>query len=179
MNMPRFEPGDIFFVMHKNNILSRLIAKWMGSKWSHCGLVIEHGNLFIHTSETSDFQIVGSYLESYMLNDKVELEVLRLPIQQAFGVQMALDATTRNQWLYGWLQLLVSFNIKLLLKRVNIKIKNFIRMGLVCNHHVLYACQKSGLEFFNSLDVEEYETQETYEMLKAQGARTIFYKESK
>ena len=173
-----FEPGDIFFIMHHDSWLAKVIAWFMDSDFSHSGIILEQTEQRIYTCETSDFQVVYSDLETYLEDDNVSIEVLRLPLVDASaGIDMAHTATQHNQELYGYAQLLFSFSIRALIKKIFKKtIPNFIRQGLVCCELVLYACKSSRIEKLANFDAESIQTQETYELLKSCGAVTIFYK---
>jgi hypothetical protein len=169
-----FKPGDIFFVMHHDSWLSKTIAWFMGSKWSHCGIILEETKFRTYTCETSDFEIVYSDLERYLHDPQVTMKVIRLPVSEDVGVDMAINATTRNQMMYGHLQLLFSLSVVELFRKIHIQIKNYLRQGIVCCEHVLYACKLSRIVELVSLDPYQLDTQQTHDILIACGAIEIF-----
>jgi hypothetical protein len=176
-NLPELRPGDAFFVLHKDNWISRAIAWFMDSRFSHAGMILETTSQRIYTCETSDFEVAYFDFETYLKDPNVSLEVLRLPVSQDAGLQMAMEAAKYQRTVYGYLQLLVSFSLREIIRKVFHRvIPNFIRQGMVCCHVVLYACKKSGLPQLAAQDPEGLQTQETYDLLVANGAQVVFKK---
>ena len=177
MTIPKFHPGDIFFIMSTDNRLSRWIAWFMDSKFSHSGMILEETARRIYTCETSDLEVAYFDLEHYLNDTTIVLEVLRLPVRLETGEEMAAEATKYARTIYGYLQLFFSFSIRELIRKVFRRIvPNFIRQGMVCCHVILYACKKSGIQRLEEQDPEGIQTQETYELLKKCGAVVIYQK---
>jgi hypothetical protein len=177
MNDTIFEPGDIFFVKDKKSKLARVVAWFMDFEYSHSGLILEVTPERIYTCETSDFEVAFFPFSHYLYDPNIKMEVLRLPVAPAIGVEIAREAAKYQRTVYGYLQLIVSFSIRELVRKVFRRtIPNFIRQGMVCCHVVLYGCKKSGIKELEELDVESIQTKETYDLLKRCGAKTLFLK---
>lgn len=166
MKAPEFEAGDVGFVMHHNNWISRQLGWFMKSKWSHAVLVygkFSGGTLLV---ETTDYEVTYTRIEDKYLNDpEVSLEMWR-PVRLSEEERKAI-AERAAKWVgeeYGWLQIF-SFAVVTLLARVGIKIKNFVRQGMVCNHVVSYGYQGSNVPLMDLPDPENYHTEQVYRMV--------------
>lgn len=169
----KFEPGDIVFVMHHKNIISKIISKVMGSKWSHSAIV--YGECFNKTMlcETSDFQVNLDYLDRYLDDPNCELEVYRKNGISEHGPKIRSNCDPMLGKMYGYLQLL-SLGLRRLFR---LKIPNFIHQGMVCCHVVAYALNNVDREF-TRLDKEYFDTEELYDMLGCFKFKMIFRKEN-
>lgn len=156
-------PGDLGFVMHHDNTLSRVIAWFMGSRWSHSFIV--YGELYGKTLvvECSDFEVVISTLDRYLDDENVSMEIW-LPITQESGEKAAAQAQACEGTIYGYLQLF-SLAIRRILMRINIRIPNFIRQGMVCTAVPISGWFGSNFEPLGKLDPESVDTQDLYELV--------------
>jgi len=75
--MIELKPGDVFFVMHHDNKISKLFGWFMKSRWSHCGIVYEVTPKTVFTLETTDFEVVHRQITDYLNDPFVEMEILR------------------------------------------------------------------------------------------------------
>lgn len=175
--MEKFKPGDIFFINHHDNPLSKVIAWFMKSSFSHSGLILEQTSKRTYTLETSDYEVTQSLFEDYIDDPYVSIEVYRkedLSDEEREDImERALAVDNAG---YGYLQLL-SFAVKRLLKRVNISIPNIIRQGLVCCHVVLYGYQGSGIKELDKVDPENWDTQELYDFVKGANLTLVYKKD--
>lgn len=175
--MIKLLPGDVFFVMHHNNWLSKTIAWFMGSKFSHCAVVLEQTNDRTYTMETTNFEVVPNIIERYFKDDQTSVTIMRKrDMSLAYGQAVAREATLLNGLIYGYLQLF-SLGVRRLLMRVGIKINNFIRTGLVCCHVVTKAYKVGPIKELAELDDESIDTQELYELLEKLGFDVILIKD--
>jgi hypothetical protein len=169
--MNLFNPGDIVFLIHKENLLSRVIAWAMSSKWSHSAVVA--GELLGNTMliETSDFQVTVNDLERYIKDENCSIEVYSPQCDDETKAKIADQSYKLNGQIYGYLQL-ISLGLRRLFK---LKIKNFFRQGLVCCHVVFYGYK--GFGFSCSVeDPEAYDTQELYDMVKGDEKFKLVFK---
>lgn len=175
----RFMPGDVAFSIHSLNPISKAIAWFTGSKWSHTILVVEHGK-YIYTSETSDFEVVMHTLDDSINDETVKMEVYRADLDPGSQQLIVSECMKNLGQTYGYLQF-ISLGIRALLRRwFGIKIGNFIRQGVVCNQHVLYGLSKvPSLGELYGMDPESIDQQELYEKItsiKNQMGEPIFKK---
>lgn len=162
-----FKPGDVFFLKTKDRWISKAIAWFMNSQWSHCGIVIGNLQHDTVTLETSDFEVCRQSMRDYVQHpEKYRLKVIRiigedaaLAEKEALRVddELALKA-------YGYLQY-ISLAIRGLLKRVGKKIPNFIRQGIICSGVVVYAKQKIQGPLFG-VDAEDLDVEDLHVMLE-------------
>lgn len=154
-------PGDVFFLMHHDNLISKVLAWFMRSRWSHSGMIIEVAKS-TYVCETSDYEVTVGRLDRYLTDPNVTMEVWT-PIEMTDeDREMVVNRCLENvETLYGYLQL-ISFGIRALLARVGIKIKNFIKQGYVCNENVLSGYVLSKATPFYGIDPKSIETQEMY-----------------
>lgn len=165
--------GDVFFIMHEKNVISKMIAWAMGSKWSHCGVILgEYRNDYI-TCETTDFEIALKTFGLYLAANFIEIEVLR-PIEDYSETELFdlnQTAFSFQGQIYGYLQLF-SLGIRRLLMRLKIKISNFINVNKVCCAVViaLLSTTKKSLKIVpTSIDTEEL-----YQKLKTRAGKQSF-----
>lgn len=160
----KLKPGDIGFARSHNNWLSSAISWFMGSKWSHCFLVLDPDEDRIYISETSSFEVWINYLEMYDKDPNAEYVIYSPRVGDADRKKIVEEAMKNHGQTYGYLQL-VSLGIRALLRKMNIKIGNFIRTGLVCCHHVLYGYTHTDIKGFKGIDPESIDTEETYQLV--------------
>lgn len=174
---PNLLPGDVGFLMHHDNWISKAFAWFMESKWSHSFLIHEVTDRLIYTSETSDFEVVIHCFDKYLEDPNCSIEVWRLEgLSEEKRVEIADLALKENLGqTYGYLQLF-SLGLRRLLMRIGIKIPNFIRSGLVCCHHVLYGYTLAKIAGFEALDPEAIDTEEMYQKIKKKGFKKVFEK---
>lgn len=171
--------GDIIFVMHNDNLISKLIAKAMGSKWSHSALVYGNMNGRALLCETSDFEVTLNWFDRYLKDKNVSLEVYRH--KDHYNVINGNEEVIQDMCdsilgkMYGYLQL-ISLGIRRLCK---LRIPNFIYSGLVCCHVVGYGLNVIKDSGFDGIDPESFDTEEMYQMIKSKGWIEIFRKERK
>lgn len=155
--------GDVVFVYHKNNIISKLMAKIMGSNWSHCAVVYAIYEDRVLLCETSDWQVNLNWYDRYELDENCSLEVLRHPLadftKQHNKLQDNCDIILGS--IYPYIQLL-SLGIRCLLKR---KIKNFIKWNFVCCHVVRQAFDNVPNSDISELEQKSFDTEELYQYL--------------
>lgn len=171
--------GDIAFVIHKDNWISKAIAWFMKSKWSHSLMIAEQTNARTYTVETSDFQVIYGDFALYENDPNVEFEVYR---PQKIGTdtrELAVNQSAEKLLeVYGYSQL-ISFGIRRLLMRVGIKVPNFFRHGVVCNGVVLYGARVYPYPSFMGIDPESIDTEEMYQLVineKLQSGMPAFVK---
>lgn len=164
------KPGDIGFVMHHDNPLSRAIAWFMGSQWSHSFIVFGECNGKILVVETSDLQVVINEADRYDTDPNVTMEVFRPMATTDRCLEAALKAQALNGTVYGFLQLF-SFGLRRLLRRVGIKIPNFIRVGLVCDAVPLTGWYGSTIPDLKNVDPKSIDTEELYQIVSGNEAQ--------
>lgn len=170
-----FKPGDVAFLMHHDNWISKALSWFMKSKWSHSFLVIEQTEQFAYILETSDFEVCIADLDRYIADPQVTMEVYRFSdLSDDDAKEMVRYTTNLNLGtIYGYLQLL-SFGIRSLLGRLGIQIKNFIRQGLVCDESVLVGLAYKVPEF-KGIDPKSIQTEELYQRVLACKAASQIY----
>jgi len=175
-----FQPGDVGFLMHHDNKLSKIIAWFMQSRWSHSFLVAEPTRQEIYLVETSDFQVGFGSLLDYLKDDSAEFVVYRPKNILDDERQEIVDrAKKQRNKIYGYLQL-ISLGIRRLLMRINIKINNFFHQGLVCTHVITYGYHGSNIPELSKLDPESIDTEELYQIVKnSVNFELIFEKKAK
>lgn len=163
--MNNFVAADICFSMCTKNWLSKAIAWFMGSKWSHSFIVIESSKLYTYVCETSDFEVTIGVLEDYLVDPTVNLVVYRINTLSLIDRdKIVKECLKNNREMYGYLQL-ISLGIRRLLKRIGIHIPNFIRQGIVCDQNVLYGYTKSRVPTLAGIDPESIDTEEFYQLI--------------
>ena len=175
----KFEPGDVVFIMHNDNTLSKIIAKFMKSKWSHSAVVIGHLNGEPVLCETSDLQTGFNMLDRYIVGPECDVRVYRRKLSKVQKLKVFENAKKQNGIPYGWFQLL-SFAIRrIILNTFGKRINNFIRQGQVCCATVGYCLQGLGGFELSKLDPESYDTQELEDMMEKNGFKIVFEKFTK
>jgi len=160
----QFQKGDIGFVMHHDNRISRAIAWFMGSKWSHTTLVIDVGER-TYLSETSDYEVTIGWIERYILDPQVSMEVYRLPdLSDAEKLEIVSRALSQQERLYPYWQF-ISLGLRGLLKKVGIHIGNYMPWGYDCSEHVAYALVKTHYPELQK-DPQDQDTEDFYQIVK-------------
>lgn len=155
-----------FFVMHDDSVISILLSRAMGFWASHSGIIKEITDQSVYTIETSDFHVEYRDFNRYLVDPNVSYEVYRLPIKNDERLKV-VDASAQTYGIgYGYFQLF-SFYIRILAAKLGIRIKNFIRWGVVCCHVVLYGYKESSIKELNSIDPESIMTKEMYDIIRA------------
>ena len=164
----KFQNGDIIFIMNHHMWISRTIAWFMGSKWSHCGIVIDRSVDRTYTTETTDYEVAIGILESYLYHPSVSIEVYRAKSLSEDEKKMIVSECLKNLWkTYGYLQLISLGIRRLLIRYLGIKIGNFFRQGIICCGHVLYGYSKTSLPVIGGIDPESIDTEELYVLVKS------------
>jgi hypothetical protein len=176
--MNNIKKGDIGFLMHHDNIISKTIAWFMQSKWSHSFIIADVIDDRIYILETSDFEVTFGYLERYLNDPHCSMEIYSFDslteAKRTDMVQHAINLYFGS--VYGYLQL-ISLGIRRLLGRIGIKIKNFFRQGVVCCGVPMSALSITTILPFTNMDPESKDTQEFYEMIKTSSAKLVYSQE--
>jgi hypothetical protein len=180
MEKKMLKPGDIGFLMHHDNWISKAIAWFTKSKWSHVFIVLETGQHRVYTVETSDFEVVVHTLEDYINDKNVSFEIYRADCLEEVQRQMISRECLKTLGeTYGYLQL-ISFGIRCILSRYfGIKIHNFFRQGIVCCGVALVGYSKTNIPGLMGIDPESIDSEETYQLicsLKNSQGKLIFEK---
>lgn len=161
------KPGDIGFVMHHDNPISRVIAWVMGSKWSHSFMVADISLKRTYLVETSDYEVTYGSLEKYTQDKNCTLEIWSPANATDETRQKAVTYCEAHiEELYGYPQL-ISLGIRRLLMKCGIKIRNFIRWHLVCDEEVLEGAK--CYEGLSDVDPKSIDTEELYELIVSSG----------
>jgi hypothetical protein len=170
--------GQVGFCMHHDSFISRAIAWFMGSRWSHSFMVYDTSSKQSYTIETSDFRIHNGNVGSYVKNKNVSLEIWDFPLDDETRDRMTAACQEFHGHMYGYAQLF-SLGIRRLLMRVGITIPNFIRHSVVCNQLVSYGLKESGLKPFSTLDPESIDTEELYQLVTGHKKAVLVYKKER
>ena len=176
--MDHLRPGDVGFIIHHDNWISRAIGWFTQSRWSHVFLVVEKGRYVTYLSETCDFNVWIGYLEKNLKSPYTEIEIYTPDISDDMRGVVVKRCLENTGELYGWFQF-ISLGIRGLLKRIGIRIPNFIRQGIVCNQHVMYGYTLTDIEGISGVDPESMDQEDFYQMVKNNKRfRKIFSKEA-
>jgi hypothetical protein len=160
------ERGDIGFVMHNDSKLSKAIAWFMKSKFSHSFMILgpyADDTLII---ETSDYEVMISTLSRYLNDPSCSLEIYRAKgFASSDGIIARQETFKILKVTYGYFQLL-SLGVRRLAMRMGIKIKNFIRLGMVCCAVPIYGHTKCTTSPLFGVDPEGMDTQELNDICK-------------
>lgn len=155
----KYKSGDVGFIMHHDNPISKVIAWFMGSKWSHSFLVLEQTESRTYILETSDFEVCISTIDKYIADKNVTMEVWR----RTDAGTSAEKAMPLLGEVYGYPQLL-SLGLRRLLMRIGIHIQNFFHVSVVCCGVPL-----TGYQWLFGIDPKSIDTQEFYELISRYG----------
>lgn len=167
--------GDVAFVMHPDNIISKIIAWFQSSKWSHCFIVVEQTNQNTYLLETTDFEVANSTLDKYLMDSKVHMEVYSIEGPSDDERNAALEYAKQQCFgkVYGYSQFF-SLGIRGLLKKVGIRIGNFIPWGWVCSEVVTVALTRLRIPYFGGLNPKILDAQDLYEKVLTNGWKQIY-----
>lgn len=168
MDLPKLAVGDIVFVMHHDNWISRAIAWFMRSQWSHSCVVVDPSSTDrTYVSETSDYEITLGWVERYSTDDHTSMSILRLPdLSEHEKVVTVFRALSQEESVYPYWQL-VSLAIRGLFKRVGIRIGNLMPWGYNCSEHVMYALNETHYPQLKGVDPHSMDTEDFYQLVKA------------
>jgi hypothetical protein len=155
--------ADVGFLIHKKNKLSKLIAWFMKSEWSHSFLVCDVGHS-TYVCETSDYQVCINTLDRYLSDENVKMKIYRRKKMDGLENTRIKNTYCLLGSLYGYFQL-ISLGIRRLLMRVGVKIPNFIFQGVVCCHVVMHYLSQISNSFFYGVPYEALDTEEVYQMV--------------
>lgn len=172
----KFLTGDIVFVMHTGSRLSRVIAWFMKSKWSHSAIVAGKMGNTTMLCETSDLQSGYNILDRYIDDPKCSVRVYRRPFTLDEKRIIFNNSKKQNGIPYGWFQLLSLALRRIVMRVTGKRIKNFIRQGQVCCATVGYCLAGSGEFDLAKRDPESYDTQELEDMMQANGFKIVYEK---
>jgi hypothetical protein len=160
-------PADIGFVRtYKNGgisgFFSRLLAKIMGSRWSHAFLVVDDKT----TVETDMKSVHLDHVEDHMFNPDKVCEIWRLKNttdnEKTWIVSNSLNNLGRP---YSY-ALMLALGIRILFKR---KIDTPWKWGIVCHGVPISGYAKSSIPHFFGLKGHELDTEEFYKLVKESG----------
>ena len=175
----KWQVGDIGFVMHNNSWVSKAISWFMNSKWSHCFIIIDTSSEDrTYVSETSDYQVAVGWVERYMQDPHVSaLEIVRLP-NLPYPEQLEIKSRGLDLYekLYPYWQF-IPLAVRGLLKRIKIRLKNFLPFGYNCNENVLYILQNTHYPELKGNDIYAGDTEDFYQLMKKiPGVTTVYSK---
>lgn len=174
MDRPMPNAGCIGFTMNRKNPISKIIAWFMSSQWSHSFYVWGFYGPFKILSETTDFEVAKSTLDKYNKPD-IKFEIWE-PIPDHCPVSMAASGQYLEGQIYGYFQLL-SLGLRRLLMRLHIMIPNFIRLGAVCCAvPIAHSNTQENISCLYKLDPESIDTEELYQLVKNSGQYRMIYK---
>ena len=159
--------------MHHKNPISRIIAAFMKSPFSHSGVIYDTSGRDVITMETTDYEVTANFFDRYLSEERCSIQVWReenLPISQR--VEAALASKKLNLQTYGYFQLL-SWAFEILMGKIGIKLPHLIRWGIICNHVPLYAYQNIEGSLISTKDPEAQHTEQMRQMLM-QGATLVY-----
>jgi hypothetical protein len=168
-----FKPGQIGFIMHNGNWISKAIAWVMRSKWSHSFLVLGEFQGRFLVCETSDFQVTINNVERYIEDPNCSMEVYELgELDEADILKMSGAVDKMNGELYGYLQLF-SLGVRSFFSLFDISVHNFIHQGMVCCAVPIYGLLPTSLNL--QVDPESINTEELYQVVKSK-AKMVYAK---
>jgi hypothetical protein len=162
MNTKILSPGDIGFVMHNENFISKVFARVMKSKFSHCFVVVGRVGEQAILCETTDFEVVLSTADKYALDKNCSVVVFSNNSLNTSEVSTLIkNASALQGTMYGYLQL-VSLLLRRLLLRLKIEIKSFIKKDIVCYQVVVKAFKDTKCHVKN-FDIQKGDTEDLYQ----------------
>ncbi len=109
--------GDIVFVMHHGSWVSRAFGWFMDSRWSHCAMVADVGDIDTYLHETSDTQTKVGMLSLYELEPKDEIEIVRVNMGGRLSREIASrHAAKYHNEMYGYIRLVGAGIRRLMMK---------------------------------------------------------------
>lgn len=169
--------ADVGFIIHKGNWISRTIAWFMGSRWSHCFLVLEQTENRTYTVETSDFEVTIGLKEIYDEKPDVEMEIYRnVKLTEQEIDLIAKRGLERYGENYGYFQLF-SLGVRRLFMKLRLpQISNFIRSGIVCCGVVVHALNRAPKSGFFGMHEDSIDTEEVYQYIRNNSDWVLIYK---
>lgn len=160
--MSTFNSGDIVFIMHNDSWLSKSIAWFMQSKWSHSAIVYgdTHGKTML--IETSDVQVTLNDLDRYLSNPHCTVEVWRFD-GDINGDEVVTNAYSLNGKIYGYLKLL-GCGIRRLFRRAGFEINTPLVSQTICKDVVTHAYLGMKQSPFGN-DSAKLDTEEVYQLV--------------
>lgn len=140
-------------------------------------MIQEHGALGVYTLETDEWDVDHGNLEDYDTDPECSFEIWRkvdLTLAERYSIVKCANQKSRAVN-YGWLQL-ISMAIRNLLRRVKVRIKNFIRQGVTCAGVPAYGYFMAQVSGFSAIDPEDIDTQDFYELVQRQGFVKVYEK---
>jgi hypothetical protein len=113
--MSSLKPLDVVFVMHRKNPISKMMAWFMGSRWSHSAAVAEVGYFDIYLHETSDTQTKVGLMSFYISNPDDEIEVIRVLSELDYNMAIPEVRKFHNK-MYGYVRMVGAGLRRLLMK---------------------------------------------------------------
>jgi hypothetical protein len=170
--------GDVVFIMHHDNDISKAISSAMNSRWSHSTRIYEVASRGAYVIETTDFEVAFGEMKRYLEDPNCELEVWTCDAITEDEAFSHMEYTRRDLvgLIYPYWQF-ISLGIRRILVRFGIKIPNFIRSLYTCNEVVLYSLSRSPKTSFYNIDPQSIDTEDMYQQIKADPAfKLSFYK---
>jgi len=117
MNTNTIKPADIVFVMHHDNKLSKAIAWFMNSRWSHSAIVADVTERDVYLHETSDTQTKVGMLSRYLNSPGTEVEIWSFNMLSKTEQSAAISESAKyHDKMYGYIRLLGAGLRRLLIK---------------------------------------------------------------
>ena len=156
--------GDIGFVITNKNILSEIIAWFMGSKWSHSFVVVYD----LRTVETNNTVVYLNTLDDHVYNKDKNLEIWSPNCSNEQRKQI-VEASLRMVGIkYGYLKLL-AMGFRRILMKIGIKTPLLWTRGTVCDDVAIAGLNSAGI-----LSVKNIDTEELYQLVKKSGFKMVF-----
>jgi hypothetical protein len=157
-------PADIGFAMSVDSWLSKTIAWFMGSRWSHTFMIAGSMHGQDMTVETSDYEVYAApMIDHYGPRKRTAIYRCKV-LDDETRKAIVLKSMSHIGETYGYLQLL-SLGLRRLLMRAGIRIPNFFRQGLVCCAVPLYGYKESTVHPLSIIDPESIDTEELYQII--------------
>jgi len=177
-----FLPGDVAFVMHWDNWMSKAIS-WFTQipglpRFSHTVLIVESAPDRTYTSETSDYESTIGWIERYTTDPNVYMEVWRLPdMTDGERATAVMRGLSQQETVYPYWQLL-SLAIRGILKKIGIHIGNILPWGYDCNEHVHYSLLKTHYPELANTEPHSLDNLDFYKLYTGiSGAQKIYTKQ--
>jgi hypothetical protein len=174
-DVTQLKPGDMCFAMHNNNVISKVLAWFMSptwfssARWSHSFILVGTTDTgYIVTCETSDYEVTFGYLQLYLSDPEVDLEIWQADLDLPTRTKIIAECASNWEDIYGYLQF-ISLGIRGLLAKCGIHISNFIRISWTCNENVQKGYFYSGIPGLAGVDPKSMQTNEYYAAMLATG----------
>lgn len=170
----KLNTGDIAFIMHHDNLISRTLSWFMGSKWSHCFLILGEYPQGTYILETSDFEVCISILDKYLIDEQCSIEIYSGGISKEEADVVTNKAMITLGDVYGYLHLL-GLGIRRLFRKVGIKIGNPLKGGVVCCCVPMLGYQDSSIQDLAKSDWQDNDTEDLYQIVKNSPQMKLVY----